>query len=133
MSFFDRQGIPESLLRNQAHSAHDLGLREKVDDSGNSEDEHSDDDDVSEHSEDDMFEDDIKILRNYSFISVVGTNRFFKMHALVQLATRKRLEINRQLEVWKERYVKHLSTEFPTGRTRIGQHVNRSFLMSKRH
>src|SRR5271170_5802516 len=37
------------------------------------------------------------------------------MHRLVQLATRKWLEAHRQLEKWKQQYIKNLCTEFPTG------------------
>ena len=38
----------------------------------------------------------------------------FEMHKLVQLATRKWLEANEQLEVWKVQYIKILYEEFPT-------------------
>ena len=122
MSFFDRQGIPEALVRNRAGS--DYGHREedhKRKDSGGEEEEkeeeeeeEEDDDSVSGCSEDDGFEDDVQILRNYSFISV-GTDRTFEMHALVQLATRKWLEANEKLEQWKNCYIKNLAAEFPNG------------------
>ena len=115
MSFFDRQGIPEALVRNRAAS--DYGHGEEDDtrkDREGEEDEEEDKDSVSGCSEDDGFEDDVQILRNYSFLSV-GTDRTFEMHALVQLATRKWLEANGKLEQWKQCYIKNLSAEFPTG------------------
>ena len=37
------------------------------------------------------------------------------MHGLVQIATRKWLETNGQLEKWKQQYIKNLYVEFPTG------------------
>lgn len=78
MSFFDRQGIPEALVRNRAASGHGhRSLEEKnkhKDGEGKREKEEEEDkDSVSECSEDDGFEDDIQILRNYSFLSV-GTD-----------------------------------------------------------
>ena len=117
MSFFDRQGIPETLVRNRAGS--DYGHREedhKRKDSGGEEEEEEEEDNVSVSvcSEDDGFEDDVQMLRNYSFISV-STDRTFEMHALVQLATRKWLEANEKLEQWKQCYIKNLSAEFPNG------------------
>ncbi len=118
MSFFDRQGIPEALVRNRGAS--DYGHREeddkRKDREGKEEDEEDeeDKDSVSGCSEDDGFEDDVQILKNYSFLSV-GTDRTFEMHALVQLATRKWLEANGKLEQWKQCYIKNLSDEFPTG------------------
>ena len=137
MSFFDRQGIPEALVRNRAES--DYGHRDEDDkrkdregkeeeeeeeEEDEEEDDEEDDEDEDEGqegedslsgcSEDDGFEDDVQLLRNYSLISV-GTDRTFEMHALVQLATRKWLEANGKLEQWKQCYIKNLSAEFPTG------------------
>ena len=134
MSFFDRQGIPEALVRKRAASNYDhreedpkrkdkTGEEERQEGEGEGEgdeekeedeEEEEDNDSVSGCSEDDGFEDDVQTLRNYLFLSV-GADRTFEMHALVQLATRKWLEANRQLEQWKQCYIKNLSAEFPTG------------------
>ncbi|KAI4254529.1 MAG: hypothetical protein LQ352_003037 [Teloschistes flavicans] len=95
MSFFDRQGIPEYLIRDRDDGLEDDGSE----DAG---------------SKDDGFEDDVQVLRNYSFISC-DTDQTFEMHALVQLAMRKWLEANNQLELWKEQYVQSLSAAFPSG------------------
>ena len=113
MSFFDRQGIPEVLVRNRVQSKNGHAKQEEAEEHTNSE-EVENDDDASTCSEEDGFEDDIQILRDYSFVSV-DTDQTFEMHALVQLATRKWLEANGQLEAYKQRYIKTLSTEFPTG------------------
>ncbi|KAI4208785.1 MAG: hypothetical protein LQ351_008185, partial [Letrouitia transgressa] len=114
MSFFDRQGIPEVLLRKRAESGIGDGSQEERDEYDGREEKKDDNDNISECSEDDGFEDDVQVLRNYSFVSV-ETNRTFEMHALVQLAMRKWLEANGQLEGWKQCYIKRLSAEFPTG------------------
>jgi len=117
MSFFDRQGIPEALVRKRAESGDGHGSQEECDeyDSREKEEEEEDNEDnTSEYSNDDGFEDDVQTLRDYSFLSV-SIDRTFEMHALVQLATRNWLEANRKLEQWKQCYIKNLSAEFPTG------------------
>jgi Tetratricopeptide repeat len=112
MSFFDRQGIPEALLRNQGEAENrsgDVGRDGWVDEGGDGEDS------VSESSVNDKFEDDILTLRNYSFIFVNSDATTFEMHRLVQLATRKWLGAQGQLERWKQQYIRILSRVFPTG------------------
>ncbi|CAG8077564.1 unnamed protein product [Penicillium olsonii] len=95
MSFFDRQGIPEYLLRMQ-----DM-------DSGR-----EDTDDLPEH--DDEFESDIATLRDYSFIATDG-NGTFTMHRLVQLTIRTWLKTHDPEELWKGSFIRNLNSEFPTG------------------
>ena len=114
MSFFDRQGIPEALVRKRAQSGNGHDSQEERDEHDGREEEEGSEDNASECSEDDGFEDDVQTLKDYSFLSV-GTDRTFEMHALVQLATRTWLEANGKLEQWKQRYIKNLSAEFPTG------------------
>jgi hypothetical protein len=78
MSYFDRQGIPEALLRSQSSStANEQVLAIMVDDG---------------------FEDDVLMLRDYSFVTVTTDKKMFEMHSLVQLATRKWLEGEGQLD-----------------------------------
>jgi tetratricopeptide (TPR) repeat protein len=91
MSFFDRQGIPEALLRSPSDSAN------------------SDD-----------FEDDILALRDYSFVTATIDKTTFEMHSLVQLATRKWLGSQCQLDRWREQFISNLCAELPTG-----EHKNR--------
>ncbi|RAH68518.1 uncharacterized protein BO66DRAFT_412795 [Aspergillus aculeatinus CBS 121060] len=106
MSFFDRQGIPEALLRHQEdEDNHKLDLREKG--LANL----SDEDSTSSH--DDQFDVDVLTLRDYSFISITGVD-VFEMHRLVQLATLKWLEIQGQFQNWRERFIDILSNASPT-------------------
>ena len=117
MSFFDRQGIPEALVRKRAESGNRHRSQEERDKYDNIEEEEGNkdnEDNTSEYSEDDGFDDDVQTLRDYSFLSV-GTDRTFEIYALVQLATRKWLEANGKLEQWKQCYTKNLFAEFLTG------------------
>ena len=92
MSFFDRQGIPETLVRTRTEKECSL----------EGDDENNEKYDSEDSTLNDEFEDDILILRNYSFISVNTDKKTFEMHRLVQLATRKWLEVHAQLERWKQ-------------------------------
>ncbi|KAI1664793.1 Kinesin light chain [Pyrenophora tritici-repentis] len=85
MSFFDRQGIQEALLRRQSSTA------------------------------DDGFEDDVLALRDYSFITVTRDASTFEMHSLVQLAMHTWLEGEGQLDRWREQFISNLCAELPTG------------------
>jgi hypothetical protein len=109
MSFFDRQGIPERLLygyEEQQLARSSPGLSE--------ESRESDQDDCTSQDRKRALEDDIDILREYSFISPT-TGDAFEMHSLVQLATRRWLESQAQLERWKQQYIANLCAEFPPG------------------
>src|ERR1700730_13074686 len=105
MSFFDQQRIPEGLLRKRRETGNTYRDLENPD--GNNEG-HNNEDSGSETSVTDGFEDDILMLRNYSFIFVNIDKTTFGMHQLVQLATQKWLEAHRQLERWKQQYIKNL-------------------------
>jgi hypothetical protein len=111
MSFFDRQGIPEALVRGGETKQ----SREKLGEADMDNENDNDEDSISESAVDDRFEDDILTLRNYSFISVNADKITFSMHGLVQLATRKWLDAHTQLERWKQRFIKNLCAQFPTG------------------
>lgn len=131
MSFFDRQGIPEALLKTQNETENENVKKDAEenenddhenesdkDAEGNKNGDHEDDideDTVSDFSINDEFEADIDVLRNYSFITISMDKTIFEMHGLVQLATRKWLEAHDQLERWKQQYIKNLCAEFPTG------------------
>jgi tetratricopeptide (TPR) repeat protein len=99
MSFFDRQGIQEALLRSQSSTAVEGALA------------------VQTNGE---FEDDVLTLRDYSFITVTRDASTFEMHSLVQLATRAWLEGEGQLDRWREQFISNLCAELPTG-----EHENR--------
>jgi hypothetical protein len=94
MSFFDRQGIQEALLRRQGSTAAEPVLAAQTDDE---------------------FEDDVLALRDYSFIAVTKDASTFEMHSLVQLATRTWLESEGQLDKWREQFISNLCAEMPTG------------------
>ncbi|KAI0407259.1 P-loop containing nucleoside triphosphate hydrolase protein [Xylaria palmicola] len=85
MSFFDSQAIQESLIRpkNQPETW----------DSG--------------------FEHDVMTLRNFCLIKVHETGDEFEMHGLVQLATRKWLDIRKKTEEYKMQYLYRLNDALP--------------------
>jgi tetratricopeptide (TPR) repeat protein len=82
MCLFDRQEIPDALL--QGH--------------------YTDKDDAD-------FEDDMQILTSYALVEASSEGNF-EMHRLVQTSTRKWLEVNNQLEYWKEVYTRTLNEKF---------------------
>lgn len=103
MSFFDRQAIPGGLL-----------LASTIPDS----DGHGGDNDLDESESDsssrvDEFEEDIQLLRDYSFISVTSNPEVFEMHALVQLATQKWLGVNGKYSQWRNIFIETLGKGFP--------------------
>ena len=113
MSFFDRQGIPGALLQRRTATENSCENLHKPD---VDEDDNDDDKDRGpDQCSSDDFEEDILTLRDYSFVSVKNDKTTFEMHRLVQLATRKWLEIHGQLERWKQQYITNLSEEFPSG------------------
>ncbi|KAJ5656588.1 hypothetical protein N7507_008538 [Penicillium longicatenatum] len=113
MSFFDRQGIPDTLLREGKLTEQKIGglFAQANHERTNG----SDTESASESSVVCMFEDDILVLRDYSLISIGVDGRSFEMHRLVQLAMQEWLRAHEQLEMWKERFIKNLSSNFPAG------------------
>ncbi|CAG8083911.1 unnamed protein product [Penicillium salamii] len=106
MSLFDRQGIPENLIRHQP-KANDSSISEPLDDLG--------DEEESESNIGPDFEDDISALRDFSFISVSEDNTFFTMHRLVQLTMHAWLKSRGQIDEWREMFISNLCREFPMG------------------
>jgi hypothetical protein len=92
MSFFDRQGIQEALLRRRDGQA-DESLPGAPYENG--------------------FEDDILVLREYSFIKVTDVANTFEMYSLMQLATRTWLEHEGQLGKWRAQFISNLCAELP--------------------
>ncbi|CAG8216921.1 unnamed protein product [Penicillium salamii] len=135
MCFFDRQGIPESLLRWQRvydgdeisqRSEEDPGVYEKCESTTQSGDDHGqvsptseayasevDFDTSSEHALLCEFEESISTLRDYSLISTDVDGTTFEMHRLVQLAMRQWLDAHGQTEWWKQCFIDTLYFEFP--------------------
>ena len=89
MSLFDRQGIPEDLLRSHYQK---------------------DGDDNSD------VEDDLNMLMNFSLVATDKQGHQFEMHRLVQFSTRKWLELHGELETWKGKYVRLMDDSYPVGR-----------------
>lgn len=126
MSFFDRQGIQEWLVRPPYNITSQNSNTEECDHDGfkHSESEDDDDSDVSspsDASEDpavQAFKDDLTVLRNYCLISLDKTGDVFGMHSLVQLATRKWLDADKRMEQFKERFISQMAREFPVGQYR---------------
>jgi hypothetical protein len=119
MSFFDRQGIPEDVLRSRDKQEQNDSSEQGAEPPGTDTDSQ---DDMSQSSMsddepvDDEFEDDIVALRNFCFISDETSGTSFEMHALVQLATRTWLAANGEFERWKQQFISNLDAEFPTGK-----------------
>jgi hypothetical protein len=124
MSFFDRQGIPESLLRNRTgprptpprskRSKLAARFRSKI---GGDTEIGSNKDAPAENEEeitdDQTLSGDIQTLRDYSFISVTTDASTFEMHALVQLSMRTWLLSRQSFEAWKEVFIHNLWVGYP--------------------
>jgi tetratricopeptide (TPR) repeat protein len=104
MSFFDRQGVSENLLR----------VYDKIQNNTSSSEETTFG--YNDNDTDHNFEDDITTLRDFSFISINRDSTVFMMHRLVQLSVHVWLKANRQLERWKEQFIMALWQRFPTGK-----------------
>lgn len=87
-SLFDRRGIPNTLLEGR-YTGH-------------------------EHEVSD-FDHDAHMLTSLCFVTKNADDSSFDMHGLVQFSTKKWLEINGELEHWKEEYVKLINESFPEG------------------
>ncbi|KAF2820272.1 hypothetical protein CC86DRAFT_387312 [Ophiobolus disseminans] len=120
MSFFDRQGIPEALIRG-THGMKQAGttLEGTKTSTWNfflaflSPPSHPNEAQDGCGKE---FENSVEALRNLCFISVDTDGATFEMHSLVQLATRRWLTANGKLERWKQQFTSNLCAAFPTGK-----------------
>jgi hypothetical protein len=108
MSFFDNQGIPESILQVRHQPSSSTGHQPEQARS----DSYDSADDSSGSADEDM-EENIIMLRNYSFISDSPDGMVFKMHRLVQLATRDWLKLHKQDIYWLEQSLLNLDAAFP--------------------
>lgn len=135
MSFFDRQGIPEELIRPETsqclsrrsrvegsiapQESQSLPLTESEEDDQISENEERSgfftDNETVEHAREPEdygeFESDIEILRDYAFIKM-NTTGTFEIHALVQLATSNWLKSLGHYDFWRDRSIELLSAHF---------------------
>ena len=107
MSLFDREGIPDYLLRDRYQKEPD----------GEHEHEHkkAKKQGARENNVIDL-EDDIATLRAYDLIGVGAvSDQLFDMHRLVQFSTKTWLEMHGELQRWQERYIDILGAAFPVG------------------
>jgi hypothetical protein len=118
MSYFDRQGIPKDALKVQLQeqlcnlpTQQDNDVRDDEKDKN----EEIEDDSASEISGEDVFEEAVGRLKSYSFVSIGQDGRTFDMHGLVQLATRKWLEMHGEDQQWKSQFSQKLNAVFPNG------------------
>ena len=106
MSLFDREGIPDYLLRDR-YQKEPHGEYEHKNTNENQ--------GAGENNEIDL-EDDIATLRAYDLIGVgVVSDQLFDMHRLVQFSTKTWLEMHDELQRWQERYIDILGAAFPVG------------------
>jgi tetratricopeptide (TPR) repeat protein len=113
MSYFDRQGIPEAVLKVEPRKKEiQDSIMQKVD---SDHPDTQDEEDISETTNDDMFDDALEHLLSYSLVSIGKDKRTFVMHGLVQLATRKWLEMEGTQERWKTQFCMKLNVVFPNG------------------
>ncbi|TVY72483.1 Kinesin light chain [Fusarium oxysporum f. sp. cubense] len=108
MSFFNRQGIPESLIRpsKDSHIAAQSISPEDMTDS----DSQGSDDEIGND-----FESDIEILRDYCLIMQGEDASTFEMHGLVQLSMRRWLKDQGLQDKFLEQYITVMASSFPIG------------------
>ncbi|KAK4183100.1 kinesin light chain, partial [Podospora australis] len=120
MSFFDRQGIPGWVLK-PPRTITDTARVQDTDAAGDVESDNrgdttdDDTDDVADDALDGRFEDDVAMLRDYCLIVADEAGDEFEMHGLVQLSTRRWLEVYGEQETFKQQYIERIATSFPTG------------------
>ncbi|CAO2658195.1 Nn.00g059180.m01.CDS01 [Neocucurbitaria sp. VM-36] len=116
MCLFDRQGIPEDLLVGQYAPPEPIPKvmkiswwkrrrrfqRKKVRPAN-----------PDSLKPDNNFERDYIMLNNYSLIKTDNSGTHFEMHRLVQLTTKRWLELQSELQFWMERYITILHAAYP--------------------
>jgi tetratricopeptide (TPR) repeat protein len=100
MSFFDRQGIPEFMIRHYT----DKDGEYQDDLSGRCFEE-----------EDFDFEEDMAVLRAFSLVNMTQREDEFEMHGLVQLAIQMWLRSTDTEEIWRRTFIQAMAQEFPDG------------------
>ncbi|KAK4182012.1 hypothetical protein QBC35DRAFT_536746, partial [Podospora australis] len=120
MSFFDRQGIPERVLKDatRARSLNMAGDGKFGDGGGKPNDRSAIGGDTNINADDvieECFEDDVAMLREYCLVTTNADGDEFEMHGLVQLSTRIWLKAYEQQETFKQQYIKQMAESFPPG------------------
>jgi len=122
MSFFDRQAIPEALLRvrgsGQGEGREESSAVESKDHKRDGADARTSQSsernaavpfDTTEENEK-----DIVILRSYSLVSLTTDRTVFEMHRLVQVAMRSWLRAAKEFDRWASQFISNLEEAFPT-------------------
>ncbi|KAF2175475.1 TPR-like protein [Zopfia rhizophila CBS 207.26] len=91
MSFFNPQGIPESILRKYSRNAAEL----------------------DEDAADAAFDEDFETLQVYSLIAATAETDMCEMQALVQFCTQVWLSSFSNVERWRQKFVGLMAEEFP--------------------
>jgi tetratricopeptide (TPR) repeat protein len=121
MSFFDRQAIPENLLKRRTFNRTKTSRSGAPKQSGRISQSNTDSEASSEGSEetsdteDEGFEEDLAMLRDYSFVSITADATIFEMHRLVQFATQRWLKTDNSFEHWGLQFMRNLEDAFPSG------------------
>ncbi|CAN9127988.1 unnamed protein product [Alternaria alternata] len=116
MCLFDRQDIPEALLQGQydemtliSQSIHKPWWRRRPRMRKRKKEQCSIP--LSKKLSCD-FEDDWLVLRDFSMIKINKDRKHFSMHSLVQFTTKRWLMENNQLDVWSQKFIDILSSNF---------------------
>jgi tetratricopeptide (TPR) repeat protein len=99
MAMFSRQGIPDFLIKPE--------IQEEDDQSGN---------DGSLQDPEFEFEQAIGLLIDFSLVRAETNKKFFEMHRLVQLATRRWLQSTNLIQEWKSNAIAKMADTLPTGK-----------------
>ncbi|TRX93480.1 hypothetical protein FHL15_005755 [Xylaria flabelliformis] len=111
MSFFDCQAIQEELV--QRNPSNESGNFETHSDNESTSTSESSNNASEDETYDKEFEEDIATLQNYCLISTNERGDTFEMHGLVQLSTRKWLDMHKETEKFKMACINRLARAFP--------------------
>lgn len=92
ISFFNPQGIPESILRRYSQSVEDT---------------------LNKGEHENTFDEDFDTLQAYSLVVSTAETDVCEMHPLVQFCTQIWLSQFGDMRLWKQRFVKLMDNEFP--------------------
>jgi tetratricopeptide (TPR) repeat protein len=115
MCMFDRQGIPETLLVGQYGEDITLIRRTTLHASWRKRwhSSRSKSQNKERKEKDYRFDDDWQTLTDFLLIKTNADGHHFDMHRLVQLTTRKWLDLQSELQPWKDKFVGLMNDNYP--------------------
>lgn len=116
MSFFERQGIPISILRDP--QSQDMGEKPSSESECSTDSSSEDDWNISSDNESDadqQLREDIIKLHEFSLISYGENDSIFTMHRLVQISIRAWLRVHKKEAEWNAKFINNLRHAFPIG------------------